>query len=137
MKNCIICKIVAGEVPAKKIYEDKNFMAFLDINPITDGHTMLVPKQHFQTIFELPENLNSGLVTAVKKVSQKIKNSQLEPSGFNFGINHMPSAGQEVEHLHLHIIPRKENDGGGSVQTILQKTDLMPLDEVYQKLSSE
>jgi histidine triad (HIT) family protein len=110
MNDCLFCKIAAGEIPAEKIYEDSGAIAFLDINPINPGHTLIIPKEHYRNIFEMPDETLSQIAPLVKKISEALKES-LDADGINIGMNNEPAAGQEVFHAHIHIMPRYENDG--------------------------
>ncbi|MCK4386623.1 MAG: HIT family protein [Candidatus Pacebacteria bacterium] len=111
MKNdCLFCKIVAGEIPANKVYEDKNFLAFLDVNPVNQGHTLIIPKKHSRNILEIDDETFKEMMPIVKKLSEKIKTA-LNADGINIIINNEPAAGQIIFHTHIHIIPRFANDG--------------------------
>lgn len=110
MKDCIFCKIVRGEVPAYKIYEDEEILAFLDINPVHEGHTLVIPKDHFENIYTLPQETLARLTLATQKVAIAVKNG-VEASGINIVMNNEHDAGQLVFHAHLHVIPRAQNDG--------------------------
>lgn len=108
--NCLFCKIANGDIPSAKVYEDENFTAFLDINPVNKGHTLVVPKKHFETLLDIPEEILVRYMVVVKKISGIVKNA-VGASGFNLMMNNFKASGQEVDHAHLHIIPRFENDG--------------------------
>ena len=109
-KECLFCKIVKGEIPATKTYEDDNFIGFLDISPKSEGHTVIIPKNHFRNLLDMPASLGNEMLEAVKKVAlELIKNGKAE--GFNLIVNNEPSSGQVVFHAHLHVIPRKKDDG--------------------------
>jgi histidine triad (HIT) family protein len=112
MENCIFCKIVKGELPSSKIYEDDKVFAFLDIEPVNLGHTLVIPKEHFVNIYETPESIMIHMMKVVKRLSSAIKNS-LKADGINVTMNNDPAAGQMVFHSHIHIIPRITNDGFG------------------------
>lgn len=107
---CIFCQIAAGESPAEKIYEDENCFAFLDITPNNPGHCLLIPKKHFENLFDIEEKELSFLMGVLKKVSLAVKQG-VKAEGINIGINNGVVAGQVVLHLHIHIIPRYVNDG--------------------------
>ncbi len=108
--NCIFCKIVKGEIKTELVYEDDNFIAFLDIHPKAEGHTLIVSKKHFPTILDMPSSLGSELLDAIKNVSIDIlKKGKAE--GFNLIVNNGEAGGQVVNHMHLHILPRKKGDG--------------------------
>lgn len=107
---CIFCKIINGEIPCYKVYEDENVLAFLDIKPLNPGHTLVVPKKHYENLEEINEEDLTALILAIKKIGALIK-EKLGVAGYNVSANNGAVAGQEVPHLHFHIIPRHENDG--------------------------
>ena len=109
VEDCIFCKIVAGEIPAEKVYEDDNFVGILDINPEMKGHTLIFPKKHFKTILDTPSSLGNEFLDAIKKVALQLIDKE-KAEGFNIIFNTNKIAGQEVDHVHTHIIPRKKND---------------------------
>ncbi len=104
MQDCIFCKIVKGELPSEKIYEDDSVLAFLDINPVNIGHTLVIPKEHFENIHDLPEDTATHIMKIARKISDAIKKSGAD--GTNISINNGKAAGQVVFHSHTHIIPR-------------------------------
>lgn len=108
--DCIFCKIIAGEIPAKKIYEDENVLSFLDISPVNFGHALVIPKKHYTDLLSADEATLSFLMLAVKKIAP-ILIRKVGASGFNLNLNNGSVAGQVVDHLHFHIIPRFTNDG--------------------------
>lgn len=110
MTDCIFCKILAGEIPCTKIYEDSSTLAFLDINPATEkgGHTLILPKKHYELITEIPEKELQALIQTIQKISKALL--ELYP-GLNLLQNNKRIAGQIVPHLHFHLIPRYEDDG--------------------------
>lgn len=110
MSDCIFCKIVAGEIPSHKVYEDNETLAFLDIMPNNHGHTLVIPKKHYQNFEEIPDELLSKVILTSKKVGKAIKDG-LGVGGYNVCENNDPVAGQIVPHLHFHVIPRVEGDG--------------------------
>ncbi len=110
MENCIFCKIVNKEIPAKVIYEDHDWLAFLDIKPINLGHTLLVPKQHYQNLYDTPNELLVKIGQLINKLARAIKQG-VSADGINIGMNNERAAGQLVMHTHLHIIPRFADDG--------------------------
>jgi len=116
--QCIFCRIVKGEIPAEKVYEDDHALAFLDILPRSPGHVMVIPKTHAKTFLDLPENLIGPFFLAAQKVLGMLKKA-LAPDGFTLGINHGKVSGQEVDHLHLHIMPRWRGDGGHPLQSVI------------------
>ncbi|WP_102347451.1 HIT family protein [Bacillus sp. Marseille-P3661] len=115
MADCIFCKIVAGEIPSAKVYEDEHVLAFLDISQVTKGHTLVIPKKHNENLYDLSTETAQQLFAAVPKITNAIKD-QLNPEGLNLVSNTGEKAGQTVFHLHLHLIPRYgEGDGFGAV----------------------
>ena len=106
--DCIFCKIVKGEVPADKVYEDDNTFAFLDINPTTAGHTLVIPKNHSETIMDMKKEDLDKLIETVQKVSIALEKYS---EGVNLLQNNHEVAGQIVPHVHFHVIPRKAGDG--------------------------
>ena len=110
MENCIFCKIAAGEIPSNTIYEDDSFRVILDLGPATKGHALVLPKNHYADLFEIPEETLAGAAVTAKKVAALMKKT-LFCDGLNLVQNNGEAAGQTVMHFHLHIIPRYENDG--------------------------
>ena len=108
--NCIFCKIVAGQIPCFKLFEDGETLAFMDINPVHDGHCLVIPKPHHRDVFEIaPEAMAAAARTAArvaKAVSETVK-----PDGLNLIQANGPGAGQSVGHFHFHILPRWRGDG--------------------------
>ena len=131
MQNCLFCKIASKEISSEIVYEDDSAVAFLDINPCTPGHTVVIPKAHAGDIIDLKDNSLKSLFLAVKNVVVLLKNklgreghTMREDArvnavgGFTIGINHGTMAGQLIDHLHVHVIPRYEGDGGGSIHSV-------------------
>jgi histidine triad (HIT) family protein len=109
MDECIFCKIVKGEIDSVKIWEDEDFFTFLDANPAREGHTLIIPKEHFNSLMDLDEETSEKCISAIKKVG-KILMKKYNSDGFNVVLNNGESAGQIVNHAHFHILPRKEGD---------------------------
>ncbi len=106
MKNdCIFCAIAAGEIPSFKIYEDEIVLAYLDINPFSLGHTLVIPKAHSEGLLDTPDETLAAVIARVKKVAAHLK-AALPADGFNILQNNGEAAGQTVKHLHFHIVPR-------------------------------
>jgi histidine triad (HIT) family protein len=110
MSDCIFCKIINKKLPCYQIYEDDNFLAFLDIEPISKGHTLIIPKKHYNTFEETPIELLSEMIKVVNKVGIAIKKAT-KADAFNIGLNNGKAAGQLIMHTHFHIIPRFNDDG--------------------------
>ena len=108
--NCIFCKIVKGEIPSFRLYEDAETLAFMDINPVHDGHCLVIPKAHSTNVFEIdPEDFAAAARTAAK-LARAVK-AAIPCDGFNLMQANGKGAGQSVGHLHLHILPRRSGDG--------------------------
>lgn len=110
MPDCLFCKIVRGEIPAQKVYENELVLAFLDIHPVNPGHTLVVPKHHSTNILDIaPEDW-----AAVAEVARKmavVLHDALGADGINLGMNNREHAGQVVDHPHVHVMPRHKGDG--------------------------
>lgn len=108
--NCIFCKIIGGQIPSATIYEDADFKVILDISPAAKGHALILPKEHYANIYELPEELAGKAMILAKKLAAHMT-EKLGCDGFNLVQNNGEVAGQTVFHFHLHLIPRyKEGD---------------------------
>ncbi|KAJ6242203.1 hit family protein [Anaeramoeba flamelloides] len=111
-ENCIFCKIISGDIPSFKVFENDKVFAFLDINPLSKGHTVVIPKTHCERLEDLPEEYSSAIGSALPKIAKAV----ITGTGaldWNLLQNNGKSAGQEVPHLHFHIIPREKSDGLG------------------------
>lgn len=104
---CIFCKIAKGEIPCYKIYEDNDFLAFLDLSQATKGHTLIIPKKHYDNIFSLDKKID--IMRPVVTVAKALKKS-LKIDNINMINNNGPLAGQTINHFHIHLIPRYDND---------------------------
>ena len=110
MTDCIFCKIAKGEISVKRIYENDNFFSILDANPVLEGHSLVISKKHFESVLDMPDSLGPELLDCIKKTALKLIDEK-KASGFNVVNNNFESAGQIVEHMHFHILPRKKGDG--------------------------
>jgi len=108
--DCIFCKIAAGELPSFKVYEDDNTLAFLDIRPVNPGHTLVVPKRHSKNIFDVSPEDWTAVINVVRTLAPVIEKA-VTADGININMNNREHAGQVVEHVHVHIIPRFKGDG--------------------------
>lgn len=109
MSDCIFCKILAGEIPSYKLYEDENTFAFLDAFPGTRGHSLVIPKTHYQDLFDTPEDVYSQLISTAKKVANALKKA-FQFDGMNLFQTTGKAAGQTVYHIHVHLFPRWMGD---------------------------
>ena len=108
--NCIFCKIANGEIPSKTIEENDMFRVVLDVGPATKGHALILPKDHYSNLYELPEEVAAEALKLAKKVALKMK-ERLHCDGVNLVQNNEEAAGQTVFHFHMHVIPRFKEDG--------------------------
>ena len=108
MENCIFCKIIKGDIPAAKVYEDDHSFAFLDIKPVNPGHTLVIPKKHFENVHVMPDDLVGNVSIAAKKVADALL--KVGAKGVNIKMNNGVAAGQDVFHAHVHVMPRYGND---------------------------
>jgi histidine triad (HIT) family protein len=131
--DCLFCKIGSGEVPSQKIYEDEHALAFLDINPLTEGHTVIIPKIHAENILDLPAEEVAPVFLAVRRATGMLSKA-LGSEGFTIGINHGRISGQAVDHLHIHVIPRYKGDGGGSLHSVVNNPPDSKIEEIKTKI---
>ncbi|WP_455714783.1 HIT family protein [Anaerosporobacter sp.] len=132
--NCIFCKIAAGEIPSYTIYEDDDFKAFMDISPASKGHTILIPKQHADNIFELDETVASKLLPVASRIAKALK-AELQCEGLNLLQNNGEIAGQTVFHFHMHLIPRYEGDKV-VVKWVQDKYEGEPLEQLSERIKN-
>lgn len=110
MGECVFCRILRGDIPAQKVYEDQASVAILDINPVAEGHVLVLPRRHVETWDVLPEDLVGDLSRAAQKVARAVLKA-MGAEGFNVLSNNHRCSGQAIPHVHLHIIPRRTGDG--------------------------
>ena len=116
-RRCIFCRIVRGEVRAHKLYEDDRALAFLDIHPSAPGHTLIIPKAHVERVEGLSEEDAEALFKALHRLVGRIQ-AAVEAPASTIGVNNGPEGGQEVPHVHIHVIPRFRGDRGGIIQGV-------------------
>ncbi len=133
MSDCIFCKIVAGEIPASKVYEDDHVLAFLDITQVTQGHTLVIPKQHFRNVLDLEPQVAADLFSAVPAIARQLK-EKLGASGLNIVNNNEEAAGQTVFHTHIHLLPRFDHNDGLSIHFKTKEPDFEALAQLAQDL---
>ena len=109
-KGCIFCKIAKGKMPCYKVYEDKKIIAFLDVNPMVKGHTLVIPKKHYENLFDCKDKILEKMIKATQKIATHYK-EKLDCTGVNIMNASGKSAEQSVFHIHFHIIPRIDDDG--------------------------
>ncbi|WLR47617.1 HIT family protein [Halobacillus litoralis] len=125
--ECIFCKIIDGEIPSAKVYEDDEVYAFLDISQVTKGHTLVIPKQHCQDIYNTHPETAEKLFSRVPKIANAIKQTYA-PVGLNVLNNNEEAAGQSVFHLHIHLIPRYGEGDGFEAKWEVHSDDYSPED---------
>ena len=132
--DCIFCKIIAGEIPSRTIYEDDLFKVILDIEPATKGHGLIIPKNHFDDLFDLGEEEANQIIPLAQKLATKMK-EVLHCDGLNIVQNNGEVANQTVKHFHMHLIPRYENDNNRE-KLSWNHTELTEeeMNEVFRKL---
>lgn len=109
MADCIFCKIIKGEIPCQKVYENDKVLAFLDISPVNPGHTLVIPKDHTENLLTLSQEQIRDIFLTAQKVAKRIE-EVLKPDGINLGMNNKAGAGQIVFHAHVHVMPRFNSD---------------------------
>ena len=110
-EDCIFCKIIEKVIPSHIVFEDESVIAFLDIQPINNGHVLIVPKQHSALISDVDEDLAARMFNVAQMINSSIRKSNIKAEGMNFWLSDGEAASQEVPHSHLHCIPRFKNDG--------------------------
>ena len=120
---CVFCEIVAGTAPAVRVYEDDDYLGFLDIRPFTRGHTLVIPKPHSVDLTDTPATTLAGLLTVGQRIAVATRSSGLAATGNNIAINDGKSAFQSVFHIHLHVIPRRDGDKVSFVKGVLLRRD--------------
>ncbi len=108
--DCVFCKIIAGQIPCNKVYEDDGVLAFLDIQPVSDGHTLVIPKAHFETLHECPPDILAGASSCLGIIANAVV-AATGAQAYNVLCNNGRAAGQLVKHVHFHVIPRISGDG--------------------------
>lgn len=124
-EECLFCKIVKKEIPAEVIYDDANFLCFLDINPRNPGHALVIPKKHYETIMDMPEGEVGDLMLMVRKIAAAIKET-MKADGISVGQSNGRAAGQVIPHVHFHVIPRYLSEGPPGLESIVPVKKLPP-----------
>jgi histidine triad (HIT) family protein len=129
MSACIFCRIVAGEIPAEVVAREPEVVAFLDVQPLADGHVLVVPRAHVAAVEVLDAAQADALFRTVVRLAGPVR-AALDAAGTTIGINNGEASGQTIPHVHVHIVPRWEGDGAGSVHTIFPRSVRRKLPEV-------
>ncbi len=127
--SCIFCRIVAGEIPGEVVARDAGGVAFLDVQPLADGHTLVVPRAHVPTIEALEPDAADALFRLVRRLADPVRRA-VDAAGTTIGVNNGEASGQTVPHVHVHIVPRWPDDGAGSIHTIFPRRTSRSLETV-------
>ena len=132
MKDCLFCKIIKGDVPSYTIYEDETVKAFLDVNPNSDGHILVIPKEHYENLFETPNDVIVKMLDVIKNNLYPLLKEKLNIDGLTICQNN--DYGQDVKHYHIHLIPRYNSD---SFKCTYDSSEVSDIKDVYDKLKTE
>ena len=135
--DCIFCQIVAGDIPSRTVYEDDDVVAFLDANPLAPGHTLVIPRDHHETLNDLPDDEAAAVFDALHDLTPVVEDA-VAADGSNVAFNNGEAAGQEVPHVHGHVIPRFDDDGGNPIHVVAgARPDLSDdeLDDIADRIS--
>lgn len=135
MDNCIFCRIASGDAPSRIVYEDERTLAFLDANPLAPAHTLVVPKDHHERLNNLPDDLAADLYATLQQVVPAAEAAADAPAS-TVAFNNGREAGQEVPHVHGHIVPRFRDDGGGPIHAVAGSRPKLTEDDLDQLASS-
>ncbi|TCD45657.1 HIT family protein [Streptococcus sp. X16XC17] len=133
MSDCIFCQIIQGQIPASKVYEDEQVLAFLDITQVTKGHTLVVPKKHARNILDMNEETASALFAKVPAIARRLKD-QLGAKGINVINNNEEAAGQTVFHTHIHLLPRYDQNDELQIGFTAHEPDFPALAQLSEQL---
>jgi histidine triad (HIT) family protein len=134
--SCIFCRIVSGEIPAEIVERTAETVAFLDVTPLADGHTMVVPHAHVRRVETLDPSAADALFRAVCRLAGPVRTA-VRAAGTTIGINNGDATGQTIPHVHVHIVPRWQNDAAGSIHTIFPQGDRRPIADVGAAIRKE
>ncbi|UYP46453.1 hypothetical protein NEF87_002738 [Candidatus Lokiarchaeum ossiferum] len=134
--ECLFCKILAGEIPSYKVFESEFTLAFLDIAPVSEGHTVVIPKNHYYNLLDIPENEILPFFNDLKTVANLIK-TKLGCEGFNIVQNNFPAAGQVIPHFHFHIWPRISSDKLSHFQRNPEIANKEEIESVFKKFTND
>ncbi len=136
--SSIFSQIVAGEIPARVVYEDESTMAFLDANPLAPGHTLVIPRDEYERLNDVPEDVAADLYATIHRMVPAVEEA-VDADATTVAFNNGEAAGQEVDHVHCHIVPRFEGDGGGPIHAVagdVPDLDDDSLDEIAAEIDS-
>ncbi|MTD31638.1 HIT family protein [Planomicrobium sp. YIM 101495] len=138
MSDCLFCKIIDGDIPSAKIYEDEHVYAFMDIMPVSKGHALIIPKTHREFVYEMTEDEAAKLFAVVPKIANVLK-EKFQPAGMNLLNNNGAKAGQSIGHFHLHFIPRYDETDGFQARWMTKEKHFTPerIAELAAEIHSE
>ncbi len=116
-EDCLFCQIVDGQIPGRTVYEDERTYAFLDVNPLAPGHTLVIPKAHHEHVQDLSPDLAGDLFATVNRITPAVE-AAVDADGTTIAVNNGEAAGQEVPHVHVHVVPRFDDDGAGPIHML-------------------
>ena len=137
-EDCIFCRIVDDEIPARTVHEGPEAVAFLDVNPLAPGHTLVIPRGHYETIQAVPDGVRDAVFDTLGRLVDPIERA-VEADGSTVGFNNGAAAGQEVPHVHGHVIPRFDGDGGGPIHDVIAKPPSLTeteLDDILKRIEA-
>jgi histidine triad (HIT) family protein len=134
-KSCAFCNVVAGQIPSFKLYEDSETLAFLDINPVHDGHSLVISKSHYSDVFSIEPDVFAAVARTTLRVATAV-NAAMAPDGLNLVQSNGPGAAQSVPHFHLHIVPRRHGDHL-LVNWQLKPGDMSRLKEIAERIRAK
>lgn len=132
-ENCIFCKILNGDIPSRTIFEDEDFQVIMDVEPATKGHCLILPKNHYANLFEMPDEVAAKVLPIAKKVAAHLKET-LQCDGMNLVQNNGEVAGQTVHHFHMHVIPRYEGGNAKDVTWSHSTFEAEEMDAIYNQI---
>ena len=136
--DCIFCSIIEGEIPSRTVYEDDTVLAFLDVNPLAPGHTLVIPRSHHERLQDLPDEEASRLYEVAHELTEAVERG-VEADATTLAVNNGEAAGQEVPHVHCHLVPRFDGDGGGPIHAAFGDPPELSedeLDEIAEDISA-
>lgn len=128
-EDCLFCQIVAGEIPSRSVYEDETTIAFLDVNPLAPGHTLVVPKEHYETMSDLPVDVAGDLFETARRVTPAAQDA-VGANAATVGVNNGEDAGQEIPHVHVHVVPRQPGSVNPPIHALVEDRPDLPDDEM-------
>lgn len=136
MNDCLFCKIVAGDIPSSKVYEDEDVLAFLDISQATKGHTLVIPKEHVRNALEMTQTQAANLFARIPKIARALQKAT-KADGLNIINNNEETAGQTVFHAHVHLVPRFANSDEFDIRFVQHEPDFIRLGQLAEDIQKE